>query len=536
MTELLDILSPYKGKMVLVSESQNVPDIIKLVNRIHKKTANDYDKISEMFWKGNVKDTARGLFDFLKKNVEYKIEPGTVQTVKTPAAILAQKKGDCKHYASFIMGVVDSLNRKGYPISGGYMYVNNNANNDNYHHVFAVVVDPETGKEYFTDPIYDRFDIRKPAKKSKFINMALYEISGDTGIGGKAERQAKRAQKKETKADKKKNKQANKEARKANAKARKVERQQVRAMPKEQRKAYKKANRQDKRKVYKDATGVQKTRHILMKVPNAASRGAFLALLKLNAFKMASKIARKAKEDPAWLKELQKQWLVAGGAYGPLRQAVNQGVNVYNAKFKDKVSYIAGGFIPLPTNMPVDPIQRAFCNCDTLDDVENNADAMGIGADPYTWASIAAIVAAAMPLIMKLMGLLKKAGVDEDEMNEAGMDSADEMIDQYNDATDYPLDEDERINPNSDTPQYGIKAYNRAGDGTATVEVTKTNVDDNGDVRYNANNTDLAMTVDSVKDWVIDNKQTLIYVGVGLAALKFGPDLIASFSGKKRRR
>lgn len=534
MRDIIGILPAYKNSRVKVVENQNTSDIMRLINTAHEATKKDYDKISEKFWKGNARETARYLFDFLKRNVEYDIEPGKAQTVKTPSAILNERHGDCKHYAGFIVGVVDSLNRKGYPVSGGYMYINSHDNSTNYHHVFGVVTDTETGREYYTDPIYNRFDIRKPVNKSKFVPMALYMVSGESSAVGAAV--GKKT--KEQKAAKKANRQANKQARKENRQARKAERKAIRALPKEQRKAVRKEKRVAKRAARKeDRKGlnfVQKTAHVVMKVPNAISRGALCTLLKINAFRMASKIAKKAAEDPNWKAELKKQWLVAGGTWKPFVQAVNQGVNVYNAKFADKVQPISGDYVPLNVLPSLAMWQRAMCNCQNVDDIEDEADA--IGADPYTWASIAAVVAAAVPLIMKLMGLFKKAGVNEDELNEAGFEAYDEVTDEYNDGQQYPVDEDDYIDSENDTPQFGIKAYNRASDGLQTIEYTKSNINENGDVDYSPANSNLNMTLDRVKDWVIDNKAPLMWAGGGLLAIRFLPDIIRSISPKKRRR
>jgi hypothetical protein len=209
-------------------------------------------------------------------------------------------------------------------------------------------------------------------------------------------------------------------------------------------------------------------------------------------------------------------------------------VNVWNAKHTEKVNAIGAesGYVNYPLDYPRLPWQKSMCNCQSLEEVENNADAMG--ADPYTWASIAAVVAAAMPLILKLAGLLKKADVDTEQLNEDGMDAADEVIDEYNDSQEYPIDEDSGIYE-TDSPQYGIKASNNA-DGTATIQYTKSNINENGDIDYSGNNTNLNMMFENAKQWVMDNKTPLLAAGGILIGLKFLPDIIRSVSTKKRRR
>lgn len=147
---------------VLVAENQSVYDIIKLIKFKHGKTASDYDAISELFWKGDVYDTASGLWDFCKDNIKYSEESEAVQTVAQPKVILMKGKGDCKHYSLFIGGVLDSLNRKGYPIDWVYRFASYNPFDDTPGHVFVVIKDQVNDREIWVDPVLDSFDYHKP--------------------------------------------------------------------------------------------------------------------------------------------------------------------------------------------------------------------------------------------------------------------------------------------------------------------------------------------------------------------------------------
>lgn len=569
-------LPPYKNKRVVLVDRQTTKDIIDGINKTHEATKSDYDKISQQFWKGNAKDTARFIFDFLKKNVEYKIEPGLSQTVKTPSAIIAEQQGDCKHYASFIVGIADSLNRQGHPIEGAYMYVNSHDRSNNFHHVFGLVKDTKTGAEYWTDPIYNVFDQRKKYLNSKKISpMALIQVSGDYEMSGKGDRFTNRSGgksdrftdrltwreskadrfrrcidevdemgAKKTKAERKAARQANKQARKANRQARKAERKAIRALPRPQRKEARKAKRvtkrEDRKAVRKIATGGQKVAHIALKVPNAISRNAFLGLVKLNAFRMASKMAAKYHGDPGWQKDLKTAWYSAGGDWSKLKQAINQGVNVWNTRHTPTVSQISGpgGYIPFEELnwFPRAAWQQPFCNCQTMDQVEDQMDTIGEAAAAGGVIAAAAI-AAAVPIILKLMSLLKRSGVDTDEIQEAGEEGTEEVLDEYNDAQEWPIDEDDPENyGQSDSPQFGIKGYNDPNDGTATIEYTKSNLNDNGDVSFSSGSFDLDMVFQRGREWVEDNKTALLWIGGGIVAIKVLPGLLASLKGKKRRR
>ena len=171
---------PYHHQKKLVESDHNTNDIVKCIKKYHPIHAANYDKISGQFWRGNVESTTRGLFKFLKNNVTYDVEPEDYQTVKSPGAIMGHGYGDCKHYASFITGVCDSLQRAGHPIKSKYRFVSDSPDVD-IHHVFAVV--SGQGAEYWCDPVLNNFDKRPTfynIKDSEMSNNmgALYHISG----------------------------------------------------------------------------------------------------------------------------------------------------------------------------------------------------------------------------------------------------------------------------------------------------------------------------------------------------------------------
>jgi hypothetical protein len=167
-----------------LKDEQTTKDIIKNILHNHKINAIDYDKISSYFWQGNLIDTCKYIFDFLKKNVKYCIEPDNYQTVKSPGAIISTgiyKNGynDCKHYSSFIGGILDSLNRKGKKIDWAYRFANYKLFANDPGHVFIVVFN--NGKEIWIDPVLQFFNQRHPyisAIDKKINSMSLYSISG----------------------------------------------------------------------------------------------------------------------------------------------------------------------------------------------------------------------------------------------------------------------------------------------------------------------------------------------------------------------
>ena len=182
---ILGKLNPFSGKKSVIVKDQQVPDIIKAMLNAHKIYANEYDKISKDFYTGDGISTAKNIFNFLKKNIQYKIDSEANQQIMSPSGILSIGKNDCKNYALFIMGNLDSLRRKGLIDNDiYYRFASYKMFDEMPHHVFAVIRD-KNGTEYFVDPVLDSFNNRRMYfhKIDKRPNMAMYSVSGVDQIG-----------------------------------------------------------------------------------------------------------------------------------------------------------------------------------------------------------------------------------------------------------------------------------------------------------------------------------------------------------------
>ena len=124
-------------------------------------------------------ETARNIWNFLKSNVPYYIESNNNQTLRSPSAIVALP-GDCKSYALFANGVLDSLNRKGiFQVPLAFRFAGYKDSSKEPQHVFAVMY-PGTKKEIWIDPVLARFNEKRQPSfyKDKKIKMALIALSG----------------------------------------------------------------------------------------------------------------------------------------------------------------------------------------------------------------------------------------------------------------------------------------------------------------------------------------------------------------------
>jgi len=261
---LLGRLKSFGGNSKMIVRDQQVPDIISAMLSAHKMYESEYDKISKDFYSGDGIQTAKKLFEFLKKNVQYKIESDKSQRIMSPSAILSLGKNDCKNYALFIMGVLDSLKRKELIDNKiYYRFASYKLLDEIPHHVFAVIQDNE-GNEYFIDPVLSTFNERKTYyhKIDKIPSMPLYSVSG---IGQTKKKAASKAV--------------------------------IPAAPKEKKK-------------------------IVLKIALAPARGSFLLLVGLNFMGLATKL-KTAFDNRA--DETQNWWKNLGGNPNELLRKVEQG-------------------------------------------------------------------------------------------------------------------------------------------------------------------------------------------------------------------
>lgn len=173
--ELLSLLPAYRDEWVLIHPDQSVKDIVIEVLDAHDEFAPYYDLIAFCFDIGSTSDIARTLYDFCERNIEYREETEDHQSSSLPTGILTRGYGDCKHYAGFIGGVLDALNRSGKKIDWVYRFASYDVFDRTPHHVFIVVFDRDKN-ETWIDPTPGsgvKIPVYQLDKKIKANNMAL---------------------------------------------------------------------------------------------------------------------------------------------------------------------------------------------------------------------------------------------------------------------------------------------------------------------------------------------------------------------------
>lgn len=283
---ILGRLSPYRAQEYKIRDEQSTGDIISAITKAHYQYQPEYKKIALFFKESTPRQTGKKIFDFLKNNVRYEIEPSDKQTVKSPSAIMAEGFGDCKHYASWAGGCLQQL---GIPFA--YRFASYRLFDKTPQHVF-VVINPGTQNEIWIDPVLSTYDYKKTYTYAKDKNMALYQVSG---IGATA---AQKERLRLAKATKKSAKGAEK----------KVAKKEVKA-------ARKAAGRTL-------ANTLIKGSKVILKVSAAPVRNAFLLLVKLNFGNLANKLKNAWEKAPSKVREF---WERAGGKIESLKKTWESG-------------------------------------------------------------------------------------------------------------------------------------------------------------------------------------------------------------------
>ena len=166
-SKLANILGTPNYRARVISSWQNTSDIIEAIKRQHIMNMPEARKISKYFCDPDERKTARNIFNFLKENTEYRIEPAQKQTVKTLKRFLADGYGDCKHYSIFTNTILQACGFK--PV---YRFADYKG--DGYGHVYSYLPKSNT----VIDAVLPSFDTEKKPLKKKDINMSLYQLSG----------------------------------------------------------------------------------------------------------------------------------------------------------------------------------------------------------------------------------------------------------------------------------------------------------------------------------------------------------------------
>jgi hypothetical protein len=574
--QMLEKLPKYKGRERLLKGRQYTSDIMKAILELHPRMGAHYDSISADAWRGDAPTTAQYLYDFARRNLPYQEEHTMMQTVKTPAAILKERYhfgNDCKHYASFIVGMADALRRKGYPVEAFYRFASYKKGVKSPGHVFAVF--KHNGREIWADPVpqIPGFDSRKvtpvystdkrpPVMESKKIG-SLYEISGlpvpgsqiltgmhDMAVGRCHSRGGDWLYA------------YHRHPMAPSPNGRIIQLQPGAPMGKGKKKF--------KLKIPKIKVPKIKVGQFLKKAVGAPSRNAFLLLVKLNVFHLATRMWQKAARDKnsnAW-HTLANKWHSLGGKPDKLYKEIVRGVKTFNKLHKSKKAVALNGLEELMNGYEAPQLISGVDDDDTKVPVSVDYigapyhDEMSIGAifdlvgDNHAnrvqtigvvqAAGAAAIIAAAAPILAAMKNILKSFGIDTKKADDTADAATHKMAKKHNDAVDAGEGDESGV-----THEDGTKTtVTDNADGTQSFATKpagmsdKHQADADGDGGDDASSppakkdkggaSDGTGILDTVKDYISEHKMPLIATGAGAAMLAYSLGKSAKKMGAMR--
>ena len=165
--KLYNVLPPPQYKASLVSGWQQVDDIVKAMLQQHKENEGDAKKIAKYFCGRNERETAQNIFNFLKSEIVYEVEPSTKQSVKSISRFLADGKGDCKHFTNFANSILSACGYEPVYRYAGY-------SNKGLQHTYTFLPKSNT----ILDAVLPSFDTEKTPTIKKDYKMSLYKLSG----------------------------------------------------------------------------------------------------------------------------------------------------------------------------------------------------------------------------------------------------------------------------------------------------------------------------------------------------------------------
>lgn len=472
-------------KKTVLKKNGSVDDTVQLMKKIIKEYSYQVRGLAKILKGKSIKESAENVFNFVFDYIKYNVEKG--EQLRTPAYTWycaqvcarqgnqfdAKNSADCDCMSIFCgslfyeMKIPFALRIAAYKDEWG--------NVGNWQHVYVIVYGD--GENITCDPVTHKFNYEKPTGKDKTYPMSLtgndiimlsgidgnvYEESEDGSVGLLAGRKKRKARRKARRAARKEKRKARKEIRKARKAIRKAKKSGDTAAlekAKAAKAAAKAKKKEAKKKLAANRSGFVKAvkkvgkaiKNFTMKSALLIPRASFLLLLRLNFRGLAKRLATKQNARD----KFAKVWKNLGGSMSKLNKAIDKGKGrkalFGSKKLKgDLEGQLAElglvlenhGVIDMPTYLG------------------------SLGVEPVTTATGAAI-ASAMPIIKKILSVMKSVGekiaetaeeaqadgedveeVDEDETIQFDMDEVD-------DGEGLPVDDEEEKAEDSDEEEEG---------------------------------------------------------------------------------
>ncbi|MFM8372703.1 MAG: hypothetical protein ACKOCO_09975, partial [Bacteroidota bacterium] len=162
----------------IVLEDGEVSDTVTLMTGVVLKYLDDTARLAPILRRKSLESTCRAVWDFVYRHIQYKLDKKGVEQLRRPARTWQERKTgvDCDCMSIFVSSVLTNLQIP-------HSFRVTRYSQDHWQHVYVAVPDGR-GKEYIIDGVVSRFNYEKPysAKMDYPMNLSGIQVAVLSGL------------------------------------------------------------------------------------------------------------------------------------------------------------------------------------------------------------------------------------------------------------------------------------------------------------------------------------------------------------------
>ncbi len=162
----------------IVLEDGEVSDTVTLMTGVVLKYLDDTARLAPTLRRKSLESTCRAVWDFVYRHIQYKLDKKGVEQLRRPARTWQERKTgvDCDCMSIFVSSVLTNLQIP-------HSFRVTRYSQDHWQHVYVAVPDGR-GKEYIIDGVVSRFNYEKPysAKMDYPMNLSGIQVAVLSGL------------------------------------------------------------------------------------------------------------------------------------------------------------------------------------------------------------------------------------------------------------------------------------------------------------------------------------------------------------------
>ncbi len=161
---------PDERDRIIIKDGE-VQDTVDLMEKVVHKYLVDTSRIAPLLKGNSTGDTCRKIWDFIYQNIQYKLDKKGLEQLRRPARSWSERKTgvDCDCMSIFASSVLTNLK-----VPHSFRITKYSA--DHWQHVYVIVPDGK-GKHYTIDAVVSQFDYEKPYSEKMDYPMSLNGIN-----------------------------------------------------------------------------------------------------------------------------------------------------------------------------------------------------------------------------------------------------------------------------------------------------------------------------------------------------------------------